>query len=291
VGYSGLIYAVIVAGWAALLAPRWIRRNEEIERAREADAARGVRVLERRQGRVRGGHVSASARALGRASFSARAAAAPTARNHSHAEPAHLPSEGGAHHTAEPRDVHAATRRSADGANPGTNHPRVSAAARRRRTLMFLTVIMTGVLGLAISGTISVWWTAVPFVLLWTFVLVARRAVVLENRRARAARIAAHRRELAEPPAKRVAVYVPETDAPPDDSDAWTPRPVPRPTYLSKPKASPSQARRIDLSGAGSWTSGRLDSPDAHDHPGRRAQALRNRPGGDDFGDRRAMGD
>lgn len=148
---------------------------------------------------------------------------------------------------------------------------------------------MAGVLGFAMAGTISVWWAAVPFVLLLTFVLVARRAVVIENRRARAARIAARRRELAEPPPKRVAVYEPAT-APPQDPDAWTPQPVPRPTYLSKPKASPPRARRIDLSGGGSWTSGRLSSPDAHDYPGRRAQARRNGPG-DDYDDRRAMGD
>lgn len=290
-GYSGLIYAVIVAGWAALLAPRWIRRNEEIERAREADAARGVRVLERRQGRVRGGHVSASARALGRASFSARSPGASSGRSdpdveRTSSETAPLRAGRAA---AEPGDVAAQDRRSADAGTGRTNPRRVSAATRRRRALTLLTLIMGGVLGFAIYGTISVWWTAVPFALLLMFVLVARRAVVIESRRARAARIAARRRELAEPPPKRVAVYDPDT-APPLDPDAWTPQPVPRPTYLSKPKASSPQARRIDLSSAGAWTSGRLDSP-ARDYPGRRAQAPRNRRGGDDFDDRRAMGD
>jgi hypothetical protein len=47
VGSSGLIYAAIVAAWAAVLVPRWVRRNEEVEQAREVDLARGVRVLPR----------------------------------------------------------------------------------------------------------------------------------------------------------------------------------------------------------------------------------------------------
>ena len=46
-GSSGLIYAAIVAAWAAVLVPRWVRRNEEVEQAREVDLARGVRVLPR----------------------------------------------------------------------------------------------------------------------------------------------------------------------------------------------------------------------------------------------------
>lgn len=45
-GSSGLIYAAIVAGWAAILVPRWVRQNEEIDQARHADKARRVRVLE-----------------------------------------------------------------------------------------------------------------------------------------------------------------------------------------------------------------------------------------------------
>lgn len=46
-GSSGLIYAAIVAAWAAVLVPRWVRRNEEVEQARDLDQARGVRVLPR----------------------------------------------------------------------------------------------------------------------------------------------------------------------------------------------------------------------------------------------------
>ncbi|NIR38377.1 MAG: hypothetical protein GWN07_21145, partial [Actinobacteria bacterium] len=52
-GSSGLLYAAIVAAWAAVLVPRWIRRNEEIDRAREEDTSRGVRVLDRQQRHVR----------------------------------------------------------------------------------------------------------------------------------------------------------------------------------------------------------------------------------------------
>jgi hypothetical protein len=58
-GSSGLIYAAIVAGWAAVLVPRWVRRNEEIEQAREADAARRVRVLEPSASASRGARAQA----------------------------------------------------------------------------------------------------------------------------------------------------------------------------------------------------------------------------------------
>ncbi|MGH8775039.1 MAG: hypothetical protein ACRDWI_07660 [Jiangellaceae bacterium] len=55
-GSSGLIYAAIVAAWAAVLVPRWVRRHEEVDDARELDAARGVRVVPRSAATSRGRH-------------------------------------------------------------------------------------------------------------------------------------------------------------------------------------------------------------------------------------------
>lgn len=58
-GSSGLIYAAIVSAWAAVLVPRWVRRNEEIDQAREADLARGVRVLDPPPAGARGARLQA----------------------------------------------------------------------------------------------------------------------------------------------------------------------------------------------------------------------------------------
>lgn len=288
-GYSGLIYAAIVAGWAALLAPRWIRRNEEIERAREADAARGVRVLERRQGRVRGGHVSTSAHMLGRANFSARAALPATSGADDGSTPAHA--------TADHTPARALAGRAAMAPVAPVAAYQVSAATRRRRVLTLFLFVSVTLVAAAVSGVISWVWVTAPAVLLVTFVFLTRRAVVLERRHARAVRLAEMRREravAAAPPARRVAVYEP-ADAPPQDPGSWTPTPVPRPTYLSKAKAD-SRARRIDLSTSGAWTAGRLSEADPSGSPRaarhQRSQPRRSHDPDEDVDERRrAIGD
>lgn len=239
VGSSGLLYAAIVAAWAAVLVPRWIRRNEEIERAREEDASKGVRVLDREQRQVRAhaGLVSDRPRAESRPS-------APTQSEQ------------------------------AEDATATEHRPAANAATRRRRVLVLLLVAVGGTAGGAGAGLYQPGVVAVPASLLLVFLVLARRAAVTEARRRRAAsrREALRRRALAAQeeqarPTKRVAVL--DEPAPPALSDphAWQPVPVPRPTYLSKPKAEPRVVRKIDLSSPGAWTSGRLNADSTVEPP------------------------
>ena len=124
-GSSGLIYAAIVAAWAAVLVPRWVRRNEEVDQAREADLARGVRVL-------------GPADSL-----------TPSARTQ--ARHASLAVD-----TAEPAVVTVNER----GVEPSTDYGR--AARRRRRVLAVLVIALVGVTVAAVVGRIPLWSVAAP---------------------------------------------------------------------------------------------------------------------------------
>lgn len=239
VGSSGLLYAAIVAAWAAVLVPRWIRRNEEIERAREEDTSRGVRVLERQQRHVRA-HSGLTADSVRTGLTAGRAAQSDRRPN---AEQADVWSE-----------PHAERRPIAAGA-----------AARRRRVFALLLVAVGGAGSGAAAGLVPGGLVAVPALLLLVFLVLARRAAVQDARRRRAAarQEALQRRELAAQqqaePSRRVAVLDEPPPAAPSDPHAWEPVPVPPPTYLTKPKAEPRVVRKIDLSSPGAWTSGRLN--------------------------------
>jgi len=290
VGWSGLIYAAIVAGWAAVLVPRWVRRNEEAERARAADAMAGIRVLERR-----------NLDALGDG----------TARRQAlHAPQPPTPDLPLRPRPADPDHV-AGTRRV-----PAPPPRRVarSAAARRRLVLTVLAAALLTTTTAVIAGVIPTLALAVPAALLVGFVVLARRAVRREARalarvRTRQARYATggrvsrlqraipratasgvdDRSDRLSDAAPRVAtaaaqpagvregeVGLPTAAAPGpgptdaaepladdfDDTDSWAPVPVPLPTYVTAPKA-PRVIRRIDLSSSQAWTSGVVDESEA----------------------------
>jgi hypothetical protein len=269
VSYSGLIYAAIVACWASVLVPRWIRRNEEVERAREEDAARGVRILERRQSHPRHGS----------GHFTLPASSVPSLPNQPVVRSNTTPdaSRYGAHaDDIEPADGHDPAEN--DDADPQAFYvPSFAAAARRRRRVLVLLVLALGVVALAITAdrlpTASI---AVPAVMLSVFLALARRAAVVQARRLERTRRAVARRraqanaqvqdqaekvpdELISSSGKRIAVLDLPEPAEPPDPNAWDPVPVPLPTYLTKAKAETPAVRRIDLSSSGAWTSGRLN--------------------------------
>lgn len=267
--YSGLIYAAIVACWASVLVPRWIRRNEEVERAREEDAARGVRVLERRQAHARHGS----------GYFTLPASSVPSAPDPPVVSSKATPDMSGYVPYADevdPEDGHDAA---AD--DEAELHEfylaSFAVAARRRRRVLTLLVLALGVVALAIAaGRLPTASIAVPAVLLSGFLMLARRAAVVQARRLeRLRRVAAGRRAQARAQAtaeeqnalagaisdsgRRIAVLDMPEPAEPPDPNAWEPVPVPLPTYLTKAKAETPAVRRIDLSSPGAWTSGRLN--------------------------------
>jgi hypothetical protein len=288
VGWSGLIYAAIVAGWAAVLVPRWVRRNEEAERARAADVLAGIRVLERR-----------NPDALGNSTARRQALHAP------HPPTPDLPP------LPRPADPsHAARAGARRVPAPPPHRVARSAAARRRLVLTVLVTVLVTTATAVVAGVIPTLALAGPVALLVGFVVLARRAVRREahalaqvrTRRARyatGARVPRPKRVI--PPATAVGtddrrdrvsgdaphvaaataqpadvregdVGLPTATAPVagaiatgepmaddlDDTDSWAPVPVPLPTYVTAPKA-PRVIRRIDLSSSQAWTSGGVD--------------------------------
>jgi hypothetical protein len=230
-GSSGLIYAAIVAGWAALLVPRWVRRNEEVDQAREADLARGVRVL---------------------GPSSTLASGARTQARH---QPVHFP-------PAEP-SVDQAEPEAADMWEPGR------AGRRRRRVLAVLVLALVAVTVTAVIGSLPLWSVAIPALVLAGFLQLAHRAATAEAERGeRARRIGPDQpetRRAAQP--RPVAVLEEPQPAEPADPHAWEPVPVPLPTYLTKDTAPDPGTRTIDLTQPGSWTSGRLEPADPIGYP------------------------
>lgn len=214
-----MIYAAIVAAWAAVLVPRWVRRNEEVDQAREADLARGVRVLGQAESLTR------SAR------MQARHAALPVEP----AEPVAM---------AEP------------GVEPQSEYGQ--AARRRRRVLAVLVLAFAAVSVAAVIGTLPLWSVAVPTLLLGGFVWLARRAAAMEAT-TRARRRLREPTMLATSTSPQMAINDEPEPAAPTDPHAWEPVPVPLPTYLTKPKAPLLATRTIDLSVPGAWTSGRIE--------------------------------
>jgi hypothetical protein len=296
VGWSGLIYAAIVAGWAAVLVPRWVRRNEEAERARAADVLAGIRVLERR-----------NPDALGNGTARRQALHAP------HPPTPDLPRRPW---SADSDHVAGARARRVPASPPRRVHahpPHLlarSAAARRRLVLTVLVTVFVTTATAVVAGVIPTLALAGPAALLVGFVVLARRAVrreahALAQVRTRRARYATgarvprpkrvippatavgtdDRRDRVSGDAPRVAaataqpadvregdVGLPTATTPVagaiatgepmaddlDDTDSWAPVPVPLPTYVTAPKA-PRVIRRIDLSSSQAWTSGGVD--------------------------------
>ncbi|HLR93403.1 MAG TPA: hypothetical protein VK053_02665 [Jiangellaceae bacterium] len=243
---SGVIYVAIVAAWFAVLVPRWLRRNEEVERAREVDESRGVRVIEPRATRMRAR--SRSARAVVR-------------------QPVPAP----------PRSDHAARLA-------------FRAGARRRRRVLLLLVLATAGVGVAaVVEAIPPLWVAVPAALLVAFGVLARRAAAAERRRLSAGDDAAEddavvddaRAAAEDIESEPVVAAMPMDDGPEAadvDTDEWEPVSVPPPIYVTKARAERAANRSIDLSGAGAWTSTRLDAAGDIVLP-RRDSAHRSAPG------------
>jgi len=251
---SGLVYAVIVALWAAVLIPVWLRRHDDAAVTRSADRySQAMRTLSRRPARIDRREMV----------MPARPAAAPLV-DAPRAVPRHEVSSrvGGVSRrgSARPASVRAAS---------------VRLARRRTRSLLVLTGLTLVLAGLWAFGFVPVWAVLPAALLLVGFVVHLR----LQARRA-AARLRTRRQPEAAPVAAaptpsmdlsravvvetkgdtlgaaEMEVAAGETVAAPA-TDAWRPEHWPLPTYVTKPKAI-RPIRVIDLTTPGAWTSGRL---------------------------------
>jgi hypothetical protein len=244
---GGLIFAAILVGWAVFLLPQWLRRDPEVELDSHGSDAADPGATDVPEPAERGSIAS-------RLHFP-RTARQPRARRH---------------------------------------RP-VSAARRRRQVLVLLAgaTVTAGVAPLLVGA--PAWLVAVPGVLLVAYLVL----LVVAGRRVAAGRAAPRSPgghatagvpaagrpavgsdvpasgttagdeqatgpiQVIATPGAAVAVATASTD-PADGSpaadDSWAPVSVPLPTYVTAPKARRT-IRSIDLSGPGSWTSGRL-APD-----------------------------
>jgi hypothetical protein len=285
---AGLIYAAIVAVWAAILAPALIKRSDPLpEPILQARNSSGIRVLGRRRPRA---HAHA---VLGRGT-SARPTARPTTARLSSGGGRVAPPASGARGPAIPRNVgprgsagsppvrvqrtaRSVLRRAARsawstaGGAAATGVPastRRAPLARRRGLVGTLAVLIVGgVVGGQTSGLLA-WAPAVPALGLVMYVLhVRREARRLQERRRRqraadmrrlAARLraeaavaaAVEQAVRAEPPAVRPGTI--------HADGSWEPMRIPLPTYVTAPVVRRPPARVVSVDAEGAWTSGQL---------------------------------
>lgn len=284
---SGIIYAAIVAVWAAVLVPMWLRHHDELTESHSVDRfSRAMRILARR-----GVPMSSLRRGADLGIGDQRLVTMPMRPTGSTG----VVRSGG---PRIPSPVAAASR----------------ARVRRARVLVGLAAVTVVLLGLAALGVMSFWLPALTALALAAHLVACRRAAALAAARRRPARRVmeryddepvGHAADLADaswavseshdlqPTLRRseiwglstndaaasrssvVAAQLEELRAVPsqvqrameslvsgeggEDAGAgsWSPTPVPLPTYVSKPKAAGRLARSIDLSGDGIWSSGR----------------------------------
>ena len=233
---SGLIYAVIIAMWAAYFIPLLVRRHDQLSESRSVERfSRAMRTLSRKP--------------------------SPSDRRE-----VVVPRRDGARlEVSVKRRVVSEAARAAD--------RRSRALARRRRVLatLLLTTVLSAVL--VVAGVLPWWSVAVVLLGAAGYVVHLRRTATVRRqvgrtrtaaqRRAQArarrhdsaARVAAARRDLGaeareaeEIAARNAADHATRLEAAraAEAAAAWSPLPVHVPTYVTKPRA-PGPERRLDL--------------------------------------------
>ena len=258
---TGLIYVVIIALWAAVLIPIWLRRHDQISEVRStARFSSAMRSLGS-QGQVQ--------YAADYAIDSPMADVRPTDR-------APRPARTTDH---EARMMQT-TARPAEGLDPDYERELVRQAAATRRAIVLgsLTAILFVTLILAIMGVVPRWapvLAAIPvigFVLAASMTASARTSSRTTSRPAR--RTSRTSRDVAEAPAPAAAAARAQADDDWenwnawDDDDSWEPVPATLPTYVSAPRAS-AVPRGIDRAHDGEWSGEAMVET---------AQAMRSRP-------------
>ncbi len=252
---TGLIYLVIIALWAAVLIPIWLRRHDQISEvrstARFSSAMRSLGTPGQLQ-------YAADTYVLDSrdVDLTLQASAAPRSE---------------ARMTRPTADR---TTRPAEGLDPDYERELIRQAAATRRAVVLgaLTAILLVTLLLAIVSVLPKWAPALAAVPVVGFVVAA--AMTSSSRSSAPARPATRRerRPAAMPePARRGAAA--QTDEEWEswnawDDDSWEAQPTTLPTYVSAPRAS-AVPRGIDRESPGEWTGEAMVQA---------AQAMRSRP-------------
>jgi hypothetical protein len=231
------LYVGLAVMWAVVLIPMWLRNHDQAQESRSADRfARAMSSLRRGRGETEA---------------SSREVLMPTRSRSSRATQVLV---------TGPR---------------AERSPAAEAAARRRRALIGLLVVLTVTVVLVALGRLPLWTTAVPVLLVAGFLVVARRQVAqaaeMRRRRERrlalseAARAAEAQHRTGRSDARRGGRVVdPAPVADPvrtvrreehaaTGTDAWSPVPTTLPTYVTAPRAT-KMPRVIDLTHPGAWT-------------------------------------
>ena len=258
---TGLIYVVIIALWAAVLIPIWLRRHDQISEVRST--ARFSSAMSRLgtpgQPRYAGG-LDDAMHDMSMRDTQMLDMAAPPRRSPDR----------------EARMTRPTPARPAEGLDPEYERELVRQAAATRRAIVLgaLTVILLVALVLAIVGVVPRWLPILAAVPVVAFVLAA--ALTASSRTSarpssRSARRSEPEARSAVPPAPSAQPEVQddwETWNAWDDDDSWEPVPATLPTYVSAPRAS-AVPRGIDRAHDGEWTGEAMVET---------AQAMRSRP-------------
>ena len=225
---TGLIYVAIIAVWAVVLVPAWLRRHDHRDPERSVDRfSRSMQTLAQRPS-VLGIPMPSQQPQPG--------------RDVGLDEPA-----GEVFRLARPDVSQATARVGAAAAQARSKVHGSSAALRRRVVLGVLTVGLVAVGALVVTGVLLPIALAVPATLIVGFLGIARHQV----RAARARRTVRERRARPEPLAATTPAARPP--APRTPAPTWEARSTPLPTYVTAPPAA-GFPRVIDTETPGAWT-------------------------------------
>lgn len=243
---TGLIYVAIIALWAAVLVPMWLKRHDHASESRTVErfdsAMRSLSGSKRRSRRPGEREVLQPRRE------SQREVVVTGARGR----------------VGDRQRLSASEARAARGLDR-QDRPVRTAAARRRRTVLLLLLLTTvATAALALLGLVPVATLVVPAGSLVLFAVLAARGSARRPQAERPARPQPRRsdreserlrprrgsRTIESAPGSVLAAT--GTDG--LDPDAWEPVPTTLPTYVNAPRAS-GIPRILDLTTPGSWTS------------------------------------
>jgi hypothetical protein len=249
---TGLIYVVIIALWAAVLIPIWLRRHDQISEVRST---------------ARFSSAMRSLGSQGQVQYATDSYVLESRAMDMSLPPMRTPDR-------EARMTRPTTQRPSEGLDPDYERElvRQSAATRRALVLGALTVILLVALVLAIAGVLPKWAPILAALPVVSFVLAS--SMTATSRSESRADTSPTRRPQAAPaarPAQAQAVAVEddwETWNAWDDEDSWEAVPTTLPTYVTAPRAS-AVPRGIDRSRPGEWTGSAMVET---------ARAMRTRP-------------